>query len=79
MERISWVQASRIQATRRPESKCPESNHLVVHIPSVQPSRVQTSRPCVQSSAFPICWTKLTLSKLEKVAFTAFTSFRTSI
>ena len=74
MERISWVQASRIQAPKRPES-----NHLVVQIPSVQPSRVQTSRPCVQSSAFPICWTKLPLSKLEKVAFTAFTSFRTSI
>ena len=48
MERISWVQASRIQAPRRPESKrsrvqpsCrPDSKR-----PAVQSPNVQTVRP----------------------------------
>ena len=48
IERISWLQGSRVQAFSRPGSKrtvvqSPESKRLVVQSPRVQSSRVQES------------------------------------
>ena len=47
MERVSWLQGSRFQASSRPEFKC-----LAVQSPSVQPSRVQA--PSCPESKSPV-------------------------
>ena len=50
MERISWLQGSRVQASSRPESKRP-----VVQSPRVQSSRVQASSRPESKSPEPKC------------------------
>ena len=50
MERISWLQRSRVQASTRPESKRP-----VVQSPRVQSSRVQVSILPESKSLEPKC------------------------
>ena len=44
MERIYWVQTSRVQASSRPESKRPESKYPDAQSPGVQSPSVQASR-----------------------------------
>ena len=50
MERVSWLQGSRVQASSRPESKRP-----VVQSPKVQSSRVQVSFRPESKSPEPKC------------------------
>ena len=50
MERVSWLQVSRVQASSRPESK-----RAVVQSPKVQSSRVQVSSRPESKSPEPKC------------------------